>query len=93
MSPAVARLVLEQLHAAEERLTARLTERQRDVLEQLASGLRYDQMALTLEVTTNTVRAHVRSIYRKLDAATRIEAVLTGVKLGEIDRSWQFAEA
>jgi hypothetical protein len=34
----------------------------------------------------------VRSIYRKLDAPTRLQAVLAGVKLGEIDRSWLFAE-
>jgi DNA-binding NarL/FixJ family response regulator len=93
MSPSVARLVLGQLRERPSQPPpSRLTTREREVLERLASGLSYEQIALTLEVALNTVRTHVRSVYRKLDAATRLEAVLAGVKLGEIDRSWLFAE-
>jgi DNA-binding NarL/FixJ family response regulator len=93
MSPAVARLVLEQLHERPSQPPPTLlTTREREVLERLAGGLSYEQIALALEVALNTVRTHVRSIYRKLDVATRLEAVLAGVKLGELDRSWLFAE-
>lgn len=93
MSPSVARLVLEQLRERPSQPPpARLTGREREVLERLAEGLSYEQIALTLSVALNTVRTHVRSIYRKLDAPTRLQAVLAGVKLGEIDRSWLFAE-
>lgn len=93
MSPAVARLVLGQLQERPSQPPPTLlTTREREVLERLAGGLSYEQIALTLEVALNTVRTHVRSIYRKLDAATRLEAVLAGVKLGELDRSWLFAE-
>jgi DNA-binding NarL/FixJ family response regulator len=93
MSPSVARLVLGQLHERPSQPPPSvLTTREREVLERLAGGLSYEQIALTLEVALNTIRTHVRSIYRKLDAATRLEAVLAGVKLGELDRSWLFAE-
>lgn len=93
MSPAVARLVLEQLRERpSQQPPTLLTTREREVLERLAGGLSYEQIAMTLEVALNTVRTHVRSIYRKLDVATRLEAVLAGVKLGELDRAWLFAE-
>lgn len=69
-----------------------LTTREREVLERLAGGLSYEQIALTLQVALNTVRTHVRNIYRKLEVATRLEAVLTAVRAGELDRSWLFAE-
>ena len=93
MSPSVARLVLEQLRdRPSQPPPALLTVREREVLERLAEGLSYEQIAMTLSVALNTVRTHVRSIYRKLDAPTRLQAVLAGVKLGEIDRSWLFAE-
>jgi len=93
MSPSVARLVLGQLQERPSQPPpGLLTTREREVLERLAGGLSYEQIALTLQVALNTVRTHVRSIYRKLDAATRLEAVLAGVKLGELDRSWLFAE-
>jgi DNA-binding NarL/FixJ family response regulator len=93
MSASVARLVLEQLRERPSQPPpSLLTGREREVLERLAEGLSYEQIALVLAVALNTVRTHVRSIYRKLDAATRLEAVLAGVKLGEIDRTWLFAE-
>lgn len=60
----------------------RLTPREREVLEQLARGLTYDQVAMVLGVSGNTVRTHVRTIYEKLDAATRTEAVLTAMQRG-----------
>ena len=93
MSRAVARLVLDQLRERPSQPPpSLLTGREREVLERLAEGLSYEQIGMTLRVALNTVRTHVRSIYRKLDAATRLQAVLAGVKLGEIDRSWLFAE-
>lgn len=72
--------------------TALLTTREREVLERLAAGLSYEQIALALQVALNTVRTHVRSIYRKLDVATRLEAVLAAVKAGELDSAGLFAE-
>jgi LuxR family maltose regulon positive regulatory protein len=41
-------------------------------------------MAAQLFVSFNTVKTHVRSIFRKLDASTRTEAVRRGRALGLI---------
>ena len=52
-----------------------LTERELIVLRYLPTMLKAAEIAEDLYVSVNTVKAHLRSIYRKLDAATRREAV------------------
>jgi DNA-binding NarL/FixJ family response regulator len=87
MSRPVARLLLEelqrQLPPASE-LRPALTDRERQVIEQLARGLSYEQVALVLEISTNTVRSYVRTIYDKLCVSSKTEAVLAAVRLGII---------
>jgi LuxR family maltose regulon positive regulatory protein len=41
----------------------------------LGSSLTQSELASALYVSVNTLKTHVRSIYRKLDAASREEAV------------------
>lgn len=89
MSRAVARLVLDQLRrdnapppsTAE---TPAITERERQVLEQLARGLSYDQVGAVLDISSNTVRTYVRAIYEKLCVGSKTEAVLAALRLGLI---------
>jgi LuxR family transcriptional regulator, maltose regulon positive regulatory protein len=52
-----------------------LTERELAVLRLLASDLSRREIAEALYVSPNTVKTHAKGIYRKLDAATREEAV------------------
>jgi PAS domain S-box-containing protein len=59
-----------------------LTERQREVLELLASGLTTSEIARELTLSTETVRNHIRSIFRELGAHTRPEALATADRLG-----------
>ena len=59
-----------------------LTERESDVLRLLARGLTYEGAASSLDVSINTVRTHVRSIYEKLDVTSKTEAVLEGLRRG-----------
>jgi DNA-binding NarL/FixJ family response regulator len=54
---------------------AALTEREREVLEQLSRGLQYKEIADTLGITINTVRQHVRAIYTTLEVRSRAQAV------------------
>jgi LuxR family maltose regulon positive regulatory protein len=52
-----------------------LSERETEVLQYLPTMLTAGEIADELGVSVNTVKAHLRAIYRKLDAARRREAV------------------
>ncbi len=54
---------------------AQLTEREREILEQLAKGLIYKEIAYNLNLSPETVRKHVYNIYLKLHVSNRVEAV------------------
>ncbi|GIU87222.1 MAG: LuxR family transcriptional regulator [Acidimicrobiia bacterium] len=60
-------------HAAR---SAGLTERERDVLELLASGLPNAQLAVRLGMSLNTLKTHLKHIYWKLGVSSRAEAVV-----------------
>ena len=62
-----------------------LTGAERALLEGLARGLSYEQCTRAAEVSVNTVRTHVRAVYRKLDVCTKTEAVLTALRRGLIE--------
>ena len=59
-----------------------LTERELDVLRQLAGPLSRRGIAEALYVSPDTVKTHLRGIYRKLPATSRSEAVERGRELG-----------
>lgn len=59
-----------------------LTEREQDVLEQLAEGLTVMQTAAALNVSYNTVKTHIQSLYRKLGSETRGHALSRANELG-----------
>lgn len=84
MSRAVARLVLRTFRGGEPkpRGRAQLTPRERGVLDMLAQGKSYADVGATLGVSENTVRSHVRSIYDKLGASSKTEAVMAGLRMG-----------
>ena len=62
-----------------------LTSRERDVLEQMAAGLSNRQIADVLGISEHTVKFHLASIFGKLGASTRTEAVQRGLRLGVIE--------
>jgi len=61
-----------------------LTARELEVLQLLAQGMANKQIALRLKISEHTVKFHVSSIYTKLGAANRTEAVRLGVRRGLI---------
>lgn len=61
-----------------------LTDREIEVLQLLAQGLANKQIAQVLNISTHTVKFHVSSIYNKLGATNRTEAVRNGVQRGLI---------
>ncbi len=52
-----------------------LTERERQVLQHLPTHLNLRQIAIQMCVSTNTVKTHVKAIYRKTGAISRYDAV------------------
>jgi PAS domain S-box-containing protein len=60
----------------------RLTPRQREVLDLIASGLSTFEIAKKLTLSTETVRNHLRSVFRELHVHTRLEAIAAARRLG-----------
>jgi DNA-binding NarL/FixJ family response regulator len=61
-----------------------LTPREREVLDLLAEGLSNKLIARRLQISEHTVKFHVSSIYAKLSASSRTEAVSQGARRGLI---------
>ena len=61
-----------------------LTDREAEVLALLAQGLANKQIAMTLGISEHTVKFHVSSIYAKLNATNRTQAVREGLRNGWI---------
>lgn len=70
--------------AADERpaVVEALTERETEVLRKAAQLLSTEEIAAELYVSANTVKTHLKSIYRKLSATRRSEAVHRAQDLG-----------
>ena len=74
------------LFTSEEETLARgtLTDREAEVLALLAKGLANKQIAVVLGISEHTVKFHVSSIYSKLNATNRTQAVREGLRNGWI---------
>jgi DNA-binding NarL/FixJ family response regulator len=62
-----------------------LTPREREVLELLARGYLYKEIADALQISTPTVNTHIRRIYEKLHVQSRGSAVAKYLKISAID--------
>jgi len=62
----------------------RLTAREREVLELVAEGRSNRAIAAALGISEHTVKFHLASIYGKLGASTRTQAVRRGLRRGLI---------
>lgn len=85
MSPGIARLVVESMEQpapAEVDEAASLTPREREVLSFLTRGHTYADTASALGIALGTVQTHVRSIYGKLEVASKAEATATALRRG-----------
>ena len=59
-----------------------LTEREQDVLRCLVQGMSYKQAADRLDISLDTLRTHVRAVYRKLHVHSVAEAVSRAIRDG-----------
>ncbi len=77
MSTQIARLVVTSFRKPTQDT---LTPRERDVLDQLCMGKSYRSIADALFVSQDTVRSHIKSIYRKLEVNSKSEAVIKAIR-------------
>jgi DNA-binding NarL/FixJ family response regulator len=77
MSSSIARKVVKHFHliGVSPQQTDNLSNREREVLELLAQGMIYKEIADKLKIGTTTVRTHVEHICLKMHVRSRIEAV------------------
>ncbi len=87
--PKVAQQVLEQFQDLSwgkgvEHFVSPLTPRETEILTYMAQGYFNKQIAAILNISEQTIKNHVTSILRKLDANARTQAVITALKRGLI---------
>jgi DNA-binding CsgD family transcriptional regulator len=64
-----------------------LSERECEVLEQIARGHSIEDISAELFLSPHTVRTHIKNILRKMGARTRAHAVAMAISEGLIDRA------
>ena len=84
LSPSVAMVVLEQLRKPTPVNDCNLTEREIEVLEQLAQGSSVKGIAEKLDISTRTTRFHLSNIYSKLQVQSQSGAVAKALRSGII---------
>ncbi|MDI5985145.1 two-component system response regulator NarL [Halomonas sp. M4R5S39] len=62
-----------------------LTQREREILRELAAGLSNKLIARKLDITEGTVKVHVKHLLKKLNLRSRVEAAVWAVQEG-VDR-------
>lgn len=64
---------------------SRLTPRELDVLQALASGLSDKEIAADLRIKTKTVATHVANVLDKLEVSSRLQAALTAIRFDIVE--------
>lgn len=84
MSSRIAREVITAFKAgaasADKKSEYNLSEREKEVLYHLAEGNNYQEIAEALFISVDTVRHHIRNIYKKLHVHSRSEAVAKAIR-------------
>lgn len=83
LDPTIASIVMQELLRGSKSGT-KLTEREQEVLRQLAMGRTNPEIAVALVVSEETIKTHVGNILTKLQLAHRTQAVIYALKKGLI---------
>lgn len=79
LNPKIARKTLRMLNVQSPKVDLSekfgLTSRETEILELLATGKTYQQIADTLFLSQGTIRKHVENLYRKLEVNNKVDAV------------------
>lgn len=85
MSPQIARKVISHFNeeAPKKNEDSMLTNREQDIVNGLVDGLSYKLIADRYDISIDTVRAHIRNIYKKLHVNSKAEVIAKSLR-GEI---------
>lgn len=72
MSLSIAKMVVESFRKEP---NSPLSERETEVLQAIASGKSYSKIAQELFISKETVRTHIKNIYRKLEVSSKADAL------------------
>jgi DNA-binding NarL/FixJ family response regulator len=84
LSTELAATILTELAEGTDRAPSPLTPREEEVLQLIADGCSTSEVAAGLFISGKTVKNHLASIYEKLEARDRTQAVLSAVRSGII---------
>ena len=86
LSPQLAKTMLSEVRKIDEKVAREedrlVTKREEEVLQLIADGCSTPEVAQRLYISQKTVKNHLASIYQKLDARDRTQAVLQAVRMG-----------
>ncbi len=84
LSPRLAATLLAQVRNQDQPVDTErtITRREEEVLQLIADGCSTPEVAERLFISQKTVKNHLASIYQKLDARDRTQAVLAAVRMG-----------
>jgi two-component system, NarL family, response regulator LiaR len=80
MSPSIAREIVNHLMGGRVSKATILTDRQKEILEKLVDGKSYQTIASELFVSVETVRSHVKKMYKVLHVNNKTEAITQYMK-------------
>jgi len=63
-----------------------LSEREKEILQLMTEGLGFKMIAETASISYDTVRTHVKHIYKKLHVSSRAEAIIKGGQMKAISK-------
>ena len=81
MTPSIAKKVLSFFNEPNKKINEyNLTQREKEILQELVNGLSYKKTAETLFISLDTVRSHIKNIYHKLHVSSKSGAVVKALK-------------
>jgi DNA-binding NarL/FixJ family response regulator len=84
MSPPIARKVMEHFHAGRKpKTTSPLTDKEKEIVQGLVDGLSYKMIAAAASISIETVRSHIKNIYKKLHVHCKADVIRKSLS-GEI---------
>ena len=84
MSPQIARKVITHFNeSGQKKSESNLTAREQDIVNGLVDGLSYKMIADRLNISIDTVRAHIRNMYKKLHVNSKAEVIAKSLR-GEL---------